>query len=244
MTFVRDFHAAWVRLPIGRLTDIIGTGRCVVLAPHPDDESLGCGGLIASCVADGRPPSVLILTDGTGSHPGSVAYPADRLRALRRQEAITAVEALGLSPEYIHFLDQKDTAAPKEGPAFDAVVEMILRVTPPAATTAILAPWRHDPHCDHEAAALLAERAAALRNIRLVSYPVWGWTLPEASEIDEPPSTGWRLDISHHLPAKRRAIGAHLSQYGGLIMDDPTGFQFPPNVLSVFDRLFETFLSS
>jgi LmbE family N-acetylglucosaminyl deacetylase len=184
------------------------------------------------------------LTDGTGSHPGSAAYPPDRLRALRRQEAITAVEALGLPADHIHFLDQKDTAAPKEGPAFDTVVEMILRVTPPAFTTAILAPWRHDPHCDHEAAALLAERVAALVNIRLVSYPVWGWTLPRSSEIDEPLSNGWRLDISRHLPAKRQAVGAHLSQYGGLITDDPTGFQLSPDLLSVFHRPFEVFLSS
>jgi LmbE family N-acetylglucosaminyl deacetylase len=68
--------------------------------------------------------------------------------------------------------------------------------------------------------------------------------LPEASEIDEPPSTGWRLDIAHHVPAKRRAIRAHRSQYGGLITDDPAGFQLPPNMLSVFDRPFEFFLSS
>jgi LmbE family N-acetylglucosaminyl deacetylase len=172
-----------------------------------------------------------------------VAYPPHRLRALRRQEAIAAVEALGLPADHIHFLDQKDAAAPREGPAFDAIVETILRVTPPASTTAILAPWQHDPHCDHEAAALLAERVAALRNIRLVSYPVWGWTLPPASEIDEPPSTGWRLDISHHLAAKRQAIGAHLSQHGRLITDDPTSFQLPSDFLTVFDCPFEIFLS-
>ena len=83
---------------------------------------------------------------------------------------------------------------------------------------------------------------AALRNLRLVSYPVWGWTLPPATEIDELPRAGWRLDIARHLPTKRRAIGAHRSQYGGLITDDPTGFELPPNLLSVFDCPFETFL--
>ena len=242
MTAVRELHAAWSRLPVGELTDIIGTGCCIVLAPHPDDESSGCGGLIAACVAAGRPPTVLILTDGTGSHPRSAAYPPNRLRTLRQQEAIVAVAALGLAADHIHFLDQKDAAAPTEGPAFDAVVAMILRVAPPALTTAILAPWRHDPHCDHEAAALVAEHVAALRNLRLVSYPVWGWTLPPATEIDELPRAGWRLDIARHLPTKRRAIGAHRSQDGGLITDDPTGFQLPPNLLSVFDRPFETFL--
>jgi LmbE family N-acetylglucosaminyl deacetylase len=241
MTAAREFHAAWLRLPVGGLTDIIGTGRCIVLAPHPDDESLGCGGLIAACVAAGRSPTVLVLTDGTGSHPRSAAYPADRLRSLRQQEATEAVGALGLAADRIHFLDQKDTAAPMKGPAFDAVVAMILRVAP-ASTTAILAPWRHDLHCDHEAAALVAEPVAAARNLRLVNYPVWGWTLPPTTEIDEQPRSGWRLDIARHLTAKRRAIGAHRSQYGNLITDDPTGFQLPSDLLAVFDRPFETFL--
>jgi LmbE family N-acetylglucosaminyl deacetylase len=241
MIAMREHHAAWSRLPVSGLTGIIGTGSCVVLAPHPDDESLGCGGLIAECVASARPPTILFLTDGTGSHPKSVEYPSDRLRALRQQEAIAAVGALGASADSIHFLDQKDTAAPIEGPAFDAVIAMIVRAAP-ASATAIVAPWRHDPHCDHEAAALMAEHVARLRNLRLVSYPVWGWTLPPAIEIDAPPRAGWRLDIARHLPAKRRAIGAHRSQFGAIITDDPTGFQLPPHLLAIFDQPYETFL--
>ena len=132
---------------------------------------LGCGGLIAECVASGRPPTVLILTDGTSSHPKSAVYPPDCLRALRQQEVIAAVGALGLSANNIHCLGQKDTEAPLEGPAFDAVVAMILRVEP-ASTPANLVPLRHDPHCDHEAAAPMAGHVAGLRNLRLVSYLV------------------------------------------------------------------------
>ena len=59
--------------------------------------------------------------------------------------AITAVTALGLPSDHIHFIDQKDTAAPTGGPAFDAIIQMILRLTSPGSVTAILAPWRHDP---------------------------------------------------------------------------------------------------
>src|SRR5689334_16054551 len=127
MTCIRKIHAAWSRLPVGGLTTIIGTGRCIVLAPHLDDESLGCGGLIAECVASGRPPTILFLTDGTGSHPGSVEFPSGRLRTLRQQEAIAAGRALGVSADRILFLDQKDSAALIEGPAFDAVIAMVLR---------------------------------------------------------------------------------------------------------------------
>ena len=111
------------RLPLGGLDDIIGHGPCLILAPHADDESLGCGGLIAACCAAGRPPLVAFLTDGTGSHPNSRAYPPERLRDVRMRRRLGRRSAcLGLSPDRAVFLEQRDTAAPHSGPAFDAVV--------------------------------------------------------------------------------------------------------------------------
>src|ERR1700742_5149972 len=104
MTSAADWHRHWRQLPIGRLDDVIGSGTCLVLAPHPDDESLGCGGLIAACVAAGRDPLVAVLTDGTGSHPGSLAFPPDRLRTLRAQEVRAAVGHLGLAAHRVVLL--------------------------------------------------------------------------------------------------------------------------------------------
>lgn len=231
-----DIHAAWRDLPLGSLDDIVGPGRCVVLAPHPDDESLGCGGFIAACVDAGRPPLVAILTDGTGSHPNSREYPHDRLRAVRQQEARCAIRHLGLPDSHLIFLGQPDTSAPHAGPAFDAVVQA-LRGHVDAGTT-ILAPWRHDPHCDHEAASLIAGAVG----VRHLAYPVWGWTLPPGTPVRDRAQAGWRLDVGRHLGAKRRAILSHRSQYGGLITDDPTGFQLPPALLETFDTPYETFL--
>lgn len=240
-TRASDFHAAWRHLPIGGLDDITGTGSCLILAPHPDDESLGCGGLIAASVAAGRPPVVAILTDGVGSHPGSSAFPPERLRAVRAQEARLAVGLLGLPSNQLAFLNQPDTRAPREGAAFDDVVAALLGLLPPDCT-AILAPWRHDPHCDHEAASKIASNVAERAGIVHVAYPVWGWTLPPNTPVPGLPGSGARLDIAPFLPAKRAAIQAHRSQYGKLITDDPDGFRLPPELLSVFDGRFETFL--
>jgi LmbE family N-acetylglucosaminyl deacetylase len=241
MSSAAAFHAAWRCLPEGGLDDVIGGGTCLILAPHPDDESLGCGGLIAACVAAGRAPLVAILTDGAGSHPRSLAYPPERLREVRAGEARAAVAALGLPRDRLVFLEQPDTAAPHDGPAFEAVASMLLALVE-ADCSAILAPWRHDPHCDHEAASLVAEAVAGRTGVRHVAYPVWGWTLPDDAAIPGCPGVGWRLDIEAFLPAKRKAIAAHRSQYGGLITDDPTGFRLPPGLLAVFDRPYETFL--
>jgi LmbE family N-acetylglucosaminyl deacetylase len=110
------------------------------------------------------------------------------------------------------------------------------------ACTAILAPWLHDPHCDHEAAALAAGAAAGVAGIRHVAYPIWGWTLPGGDPVPGAPGMGRRLDIRAFLPAKRAAIQAHRSQYGGLITDNPGGFQLSADLLSAFDGPYETFL--
>src|SRR5580704_16937481 len=66
---------AWRDLPLLDPSDLMGAQPLLVLAPHPDDESLGCGGLIADCQARGQPVYVLILTDGAGSHRNSREYP-------------------------------------------------------------------------------------------------------------------------------------------------------------------------
>jgi LmbE family N-acetylglucosaminyl deacetylase len=243
MTTAADHHQAWRHLPTGTLADILGTSTAIILAPHPDDESLGCGGLIAACTAAGRPPFVAILTDGAGSHPNSPSYPPHRLRAVRAQETRTALNHLGLPQDRVTFLNQPDTAAPHAGPGFDAIVNDLLSlIRRQESCTTVVAPWRHDPHCDHEAASLIAAAVAKAAAIDHIAYPVWGWTLPPRAPITERPARGFRLDISPFLPAKRAAIGAHQSQYGDLITDDPTGFRLPPNLLAVFETSYETFI--
>lgn len=242
MILASDAIAAMQRFPFAPLSAITGNAPVLILAPHADDESLGCGGLIAAASAAGHPPYVLVLTDGTGSHPRSVTYPATRLKAVRQHEARCAVAILGLPADRIGFLDLQDTAAPTEGAGFDAAVEAILSVVKSVGATTITAPWQHDPHCDHLAAHRIAVAAAAQSRARHLAYPVWGWTLPVDTALDGPLPEGVRLDISMYAAAKQRAIAAHASQYAGLIQDDPTGFQLPPGLLEIFSRPYETYL--
>src|SRR5580658_4941526 len=103
--------------PIGSLPDVLGDGGLVVIAPHPDDESLACGGLIAEARAQGRLVRVVIVSDGTGSHPTSKTYPRARLRELRENEAREAVAELGLDPGHeVVFLRLPDRFVPSDGP--------------------------------------------------------------------------------------------------------------------------------
>lgn len=235
-----DALAAMRALPVVDLDAIDGGETALVLAPHADDESLGCGGFIAEACAQGRPPQVLVLTDGAGSHPNSRLFPPARLRAQRQREAREAVGILGLGPHRIGFLDLPDTRAPVSGEAFERAVRAIAARCEGCGL--LLAPWRHDPHCDHEAAHVMAVAAARLARVRHLAYPVWGWTLADEDVLPGPAPAGWRLRMGRHLLAKRRAIAAHVSQYSDLISDDPAGFRLPPGLLDVFDQPYETFL--
>lgn len=230
-------------LPFGVLSDITGNAPVLILAPHPDDESLGCGGLIAAAVAAGHLPFVLVLTDGTGSHPNSRSYPPSRLRAVREQEARDAVTILGLPAERIGFMGLRDTAAPMEGEAFRAAVTAILTTLKTIDARTILAPWQHDPHCDHLAAHRMAAAVADECGARHIAYPVWGWTLPPGTLLPGPMPQGMRFDIEDHIATKQHAIVAHSTQRAGLIDDDPDGFWLPESLLDVFNRPYETFLT-
>jgi LmbE family N-acetylglucosaminyl deacetylase len=237
-------HGRWRALPVGTLDDVTGGGTCLILAPHPDDESLGCGGLIAACCAAGRPPVVAILTDGSFSHPESKLYPPPKLAALRAEEAARAVVCLGLPPERLVLLGERDGDAPHSGPGFDRAVDRAADCAARFACATVLTTWRGDPHADHVAAAQIGQAAARRAGLQERAYPVWGWTLPRDAPCATPALRGWRLDISAHLPVKRQAIAAHASQYGGIITDDPAGFQLPSELLRVFDAPWETFLLS
>ena len=229
-------------LPFATPDALLGAGVPLILAPHPDDESLGCGGLIAACCAMGRPPIVVVLTDGARSHPGSAAFPPARLVALRAAETRAAVAALGLAPSRLHFMGLPDGEVPRTGQAMQDAAVALAAIAQRAGVGTILGSWEHDPHADHLAAHTIAARAAALTGTRLLSYPVWGWALPPRRRLDVGAIVGARIDITAQLPLKRRAIAAHASQHGAVVADDPRGFRLPATLLAALDQPFEVFL--
>ena len=90
----------------------IRASSALIVAPHPDDETLGCGGAIALLQAQGCNVNVLVMSDGTLSHPRSRKFPAFRLKALRYTETRSAMKLLGIDPKNIAFFDFKDGSIP------------------------------------------------------------------------------------------------------------------------------------
>jgi LmbE family N-acetylglucosaminyl deacetylase len=231
-----DVLAGFRALPVADLADVVGQ-RFAVIAPHPDDESLGCGGIIAEACLRWFPPEVVVLTDGAASHPRSRAWPPPRLADLRQRETRRAMECLGLGAEKLHFLGVPDGAAPHDETGLADVVKRLCDVVSGCDT--LLVTWRHDPHGDHVAAHLAVRAAGQVLGARVLEYPVWGWTLPAETELPTMIRPGWRVKVSAHLAAKRLAIACHASQHGQVISDDPEGFVLPAAFLAHFDGPWE-----
>lgn len=221
-------------------------GDALVIAPHPDDESLGCGGTIALLRERGFAVHVLFVSDGTMSHPNSPTYPADRLRQLRESEALEALRILNVPPEQVTFMRQKDRqVATPDNPDFANAVAFTSNSLIVRSPTTVFVPWRRDPHPDHRASWQLLNRALAglPTRPRVLEYPIWLWEL--GSEADMPARdemTVWSVSIASVMMQRNRAIAAHRSQVTRLIDDDPTAFYLSPELLAHFDAPRELFL--
>ncbi len=213
-------------------------GRLLVVAPHPDDETLGCGGLIASAAAAGRAVTVAALTDGEASHPKSSTYPSDRLARLRRSELGLALDQLTGPHVQLAAFGAADGRLNKcEGQA-QAWLAGLATLEP---FDAVFVTWAADPHPDHQAAFRIASRQAAAWGAALFAYPIWGLTLPDDADagLSEPCV---KLDVTAMLPQKRAAIAAHRSQTTNLIDDDPEGFRLSRADLERHLGRYEVFL--
>lgn len=230
--------------PFSTLEERLGSGGLVVIAPHPDDESLGCGGLIAQACAQGRPTRVVIVSDGAGSHPASRTHPKNRLRDLREAEAREAANELGLDPQNLLFLRLPDRFVPSKGPAAERAVLKIAECLDELQAQALFVSWRHDPHCDHQAAYRIARSVQGRRPAtKIYEYSIWGSALPAGAPVERM-SAGFRVRIDRVRAAKQRAIAAHRSQTTDLISDDPAGFRLTGADLARFDLPYESFFES
>lgn len=235
-------------LPL-RSVNAIATTSVLVVAPHPDDETLGCGGAISLLRAVGCAVHVLVISDGTLSHPRSIKYPAPCLRILRETETLSALSILGMK-QTATFLRLPDGSIPiLESPRRQEAIARCRAVLQTVMPTTIFLPWRFDPHPDHRATWQLIHTAVKELNQldstyapRLIEYPIWDWDAAQRGRFGCDPVSAWRLDISTVLEMKLRAIAAYRSQTTDLIDDDPEGFRLTPEMLENFAQPWELYL--
>jgi LmbE family N-acetylglucosaminyl deacetylase len=202
--------------------DWFAIGPLVVLAPHPDDEVLGCGGLILAHRDRGLPVSVVVMTDGglgDSGKPGSAAY-----REERRSESRAAAEALGGVD--LTFLDVPDGRLAAHPEAADAVRKILAAVRP--ATVVFPSPF--EVHPDHRATALHAARA-------LEGAPPPKRIL--ACEIGAATASNVLLEITPYMARKERAVECYRSQLRHMDLIGKLRAQNRARTVNVDDRAIE-----
>ncbi|MFM7183374.1 MAG: PIG-L deacetylase family protein [Planctomycetota bacterium] len=184
---------------------------CLVVAPHPDDETLGCGATIARARAMGIDVRVAVVTDGRG-HPPNFPDP-DALAELRRGETLRACKLLGVAASDVEFLGFHDGRAADSVEAIEErLVAIIMEINPDR----MFVPFGIDNHADHGAVAAAAARAVRRCGSRasVYAYPIWFW-FPRF--LLRSFTSGWVLRLAHvptasFLTAKARALAEFQTQ--------------------------------
>ena len=239
------------------ITSLVEGRRSLVVAPHPDDETLGCGATIARKAAAGTPLRVVVVADGRHANPSEVIAPAE-LAAIRREEAGQALARLGVAPHDVAFLEVEDTRVEAHEPA---VLDALRTVFEEFRPDEVLVPAANDAHPDHRAVnrAARGARGAAGSDAAVLEYPVWFWTAkswlePTASVpakvgqlLSRPARALRRLEprtvsTDRYLEVKRHALQAHRSQLTRL-SGEPDWPIMSPAFLELFLRPYELFFA-
>lgn len=202
---MRDRETERVYYP-QHMLDAKGVAQVLCVAPHPDDEVLGCGGLLALWARQGIPVHSLILTSGDQAPQDPAAVTP--MEQVRPQESEQAARILGTRvPRFLGLQDRQLTY----GPALvQAITEGLQQLNgQPQALSSVpvclLLPSLAEPHPDHQATAL-AGLAAALAYpgpLRVLFY-----------EVGVPQTPNTYADITAVADLKWQAIGAFVSQLG------------------------------
>lgn len=203
-------------------------GPALVVAPHPDDETIGAGMLISKLVRGRVNVNVVIVTDGAASHAASPLWPKRRLISARKRESRRALLRQGVPAGRVRFLDLADgTLSGQPKSCARTVRQVVARFR---HLGLIVGPAETDAHPDHReiARALTSCRSPARR----LCYKVW----PHDSRRARASVAVFATSSS----VKRSWLKLYRTQLG-MIRDDPRGFAIARHELNNFCRPIERF---
>ena len=211
--------------------------RAVIVAPHPDDEILGCGGLLHLLGELGRRLTLVAVTDGDGSHPDSSLWPASRLRNTRPLETREALRRLRLERASVTRLALPDGQVSAQE---EALEQRLLDLLTPQDV--VFVTWRLDGHPDHEATGRATLAACQQRGARCIEVPIWTWHWASPGDTRVPWERAQRLALDADVLAlKKHAVNA----FGSQLSADPSTGQgpiLPPAVVARLTRPWEVYL--
>lgn len=242
--WVRDER--WSTLARPTTADLLaGYDHLLVVAAHPDDECLGAGAFIADAARLGLDVTVLVLTDGEGSHPRSPTVAPAQLGSMRRAEADRAAAVLAPCARIVH-------AGLADGGLSSSLAESVAAIQDLIRPdTLVIAPWTADGHPDHDAAGQAATQAVTSPPpghdgpkghggpVGLAHYLVWLWHWGAPDDL--PWAESVVVDATlEGLSTSERALAEHHTQRQPLSPAVGDEVLLTEAVLSPFRRGFTT----
>lgn len=208
----------------------------VVIAPHQDDETLACGGIIARKRNEGLPVHVIFITDGSASHPGHPRLAPPAIAELRHREAMNAMACLGVERTAVHFLNEPDstlkTISAERREALVLRLAYLLRAIVPGE---IFLPCNPDGSSEHDATFGFVMDAMDRAHLRpdIWQYPVWSWWNPVLLLRRWLASKDCRrLPLEDYRQHKQQAIRCYQSQISPLAPDPVAAL--PTELVDIF----------
>ena len=203
--------------------------RVLILAPHPDDEILGCGGLLQKLSKLQRNIVLIAVTNGTKSHPDSTLYTEEQLNHIRPAESKAALDVLEIPNIQRIALNLQDGAIASSHAEFYAKLEQLLEPNDILITT-----YEKDGHPDHEHSAYVVAQICKQYQLKYYQVLIWAWHWAAPNNAQIAWERAYRLDLSSsELELKHRAIQCFKSQ---LDRDSSTG-QAPILSSAAVDRI-------
>jgi LmbE family N-acetylglucosaminyl deacetylase len=178
----------------GPLVGLPGFTRVLVLAPHPDDEAIGCAGTISQLSRAGATVTVVFLTDGDATIGATSDQTTTASR--RRDEAEAACRICGANARFLGHPDQALVTV------VDELATQVHDLVTELDAEAVFVPWFLDGHPDHTA----ANRALVAADLPPTTE-VWGcetWTSLPLNRL---------VDITDVIDLKEKAVAAHATAH-------------------------------
>jgi len=183
--------------------------RVCIFAPHPDDEVLGCGGLLQQLAANGNAITLIHVTNGTQSHPNSQIYSPESLDIIRPQESQKALEVLDIAHQVTTIaLELTDGEVFSQRDQLQRKLSAFIQSDDILITT-----FMRDGHPDHEATGQVVISFAKQHHLTCYQVLIWAWHWAKPADHRIPWRCAKRLDLTaEQLRRKIEAISCFKSQ--------------------------------
>jgi LmbE family N-acetylglucosaminyl deacetylase len=193
-------------------------GAVIVFAPHPDDETLGCGGTIAKRISEDYEVFVVVMTDGRFAlkDQGVLSDPSpEELKSIRKSEVLNASKTLGVKEQDLLCMDFEESSLEANKDFAEAQVLDILKEKTPVE---VYFPYSKDSNPDHRATNKIVQSAIGKLGIKMTKFeysiiqPYARIGLLRDSLLNLFTHKMLHVDISRFLDLKRAALAKHMSQ--------------------------------